>query len=271
MYRNPGPACKLIRVVNLVASMVRARKQWVSAMAGRVIAKTEAGSRPRVAVSTPHARAPLDEARPRGAEGSLAKTRSVPAELAVLLGEIDRLQAALRLEQARVEELEASADTDPLTNVFNRRGFTRELKRTLSYIDRYWTRGALLYADLDGFKPINDRHGHAAGDALLQAVAATLVRNVRASDTVARLGGDEFGLILWNLSEADAVKKARALEAAIATLSIDWARGPLSVGASIGVAVLNPPDGLAKAMAAADQAMYARKAKRRGTILPSGR
>ncbi|MEA2930865.1 MAG: hypothetical protein QOG38_3293, partial [Hyphomicrobiales bacterium] len=69
----------------------------------------------------------------------------------------------------------------------------------------------------------------------------------------------------------DAVKKGRALEAAIDTLSIEWAGGPLSVGASIGVAMLNPSDDVAKVMAGADQAMYARKAKRRGTILPSDR
>ena len=193
----------------------------------------------------------------------------VPAETAVLLGEIHRLQAALRLEQAKVKELEANADTDPLTSVFNRRGFTRELQRTLAYIDRYWTRGALLYADLDGFKSVNDRHGHAAGDAILQAVAATLRRNLRASDTVARLGGDEFGLILWNLSEHDAARKARALEAAVGAISVEWHGGKLSVGVSIGQAIINPADRLAEIMAAADQAMYARKATRRGTILPA--
>jgi diguanylate cyclase (GGDEF)-like protein len=215
-----------------------------------------------------HARAPLDERTPRGGEAGPAPARSVPAEFAVLLGEIERLQGALKAEQARVRELEATADTDPLTGVFNRRGFERELKRTLAYIDRYWTRAALLYADLDGFKPVNDQHGHAAGDAILQAVAATLTRNVRASDTVARLGGDEFAVILWNLSEADAVKKARALEAAIGGLSVDWSGAPLSVGASIGLAILNPSDDLTKVTAAADQAMYARKNTRRKNRIP---
>ena len=124
-----------------------------------------------------------------------------------------------------MKELEASADTDPLTGVFNRRGFDRELKRSLAYVKRYWTRAALICVDLDSFKPVNDRHGHAAGDAVLTAVAAALTRSVRASDTVARLGGDEFGLILWNLSEADAASKAWALEAAIGEISIAWEGG----------------------------------------------
>jgi diguanylate cyclase (GGDEF)-like protein len=233
-------------------------------MARNSFAKADAGSRAAALAGLaahPHARAPLDERSPRGAEGapSRAPVRSIPAELATLLGEIERLQA-------RIKELEATADTDPLTGVFNRRGFERELTRTLAYIDRYWTRAALLYADLDGFKPVNDAHGHAAGDAILQAVAATLTRNVRASDTVARLGGDEFAVILWNLSEADAVKKARALEAAIAAMSVAWDGGTLAVGISIGLALINPSDDPAKVMAAADQAMYARKAARRNRL-----
>jgi len=227
-------------------------------------AKADAGLRAgSLPAAVSHARAPLDEGHVRGAEGTRSPVRSIPAELATLLGEIERLQAALRLEQARVRDLEASADTDPLTGIFNRRGFERELKRTLSYIERYWTRAALLYADLDGFKPINDEHGHAAGDAMLAAVAAALMRNVRASDTVARLGGDEFGVILWNLSEENAVKKARALEAAVAATSVEWNGVALSVGASIGLAIIDPSDDLATVLAAADRAMYARKARRR--------
>ena len=193
----------------------------------------------------------------------LPPARNVPSELAVLLGEIERLQSALKAEQARVKELEASVDTDPLTKIFNRRGFDRELKRSLAYVKRYWTRAALIYVDLDGFKPVNDQHGHAAGDAVLAAVAAVMVRNVRTSDTVARLGGDEFGLILWNLSEADAAAKAWALEAAIGEASVQWEGGALTVGASIGFAMLGPSDELAEVLAKADHAMYARKAARR--------
>jgi diguanylate cyclase (GGDEF)-like protein len=203
-------------------------------------------------------------------EGSDQRTApATPSAVNRLAAEVERLQVELASMRAKLAELEAKVDVDPLLDIFNRRGFERELKRALAYVTRYGTHAALVYLDLDGFKPVNDTYGHAAGDAVLKAVAAMLTRNVRASDTVARLGGDEFALILWNLSEADAVKKARALEKAISAISLDWKGGPLSVGASIGVAVLNPSDHLAKVMAAADQAMYARKAKRRGTILPS--
>jgi diguanylate cyclase (GGDEF)-like protein len=228
-------------------------------MANGVPAKAKSGT----LGARPRDRAPPDERQP---EPSRAPARSIPMQLATLLGEIERLQAALRSEQTKVKTLEASAETDALTGVFNRRGFDRELKRSLAYVKRYWTRAALMYVDLDGFKPVNDRHGHAAGDAILQAVGAVLTGAVRASDTVARLGGDEFGLILWNLSEVDAAAKARALEAAVTGATVAWEGGTLAVGASIGFAMLGPSDELADVFAKADQAMYARKAARKASL-----
>jgi len=194
--------------------------------------------------------------------------RNIPSELAVLLGEVQRLESELAAARARMKDLEATADIDAVTGIFNRRGFDRELNRSLAYVRRYRARAALFYIDLDGFKPVNDRHGHAAGDAVLRAIAAMLTRNVRASDTVARLGGDEFGLILWNLGEGDAASKAWALEAGITEAAIDWEGQPLTVGASIGVAMLGAEDEPPAVMTRADQAMYARKAARRGNALP---
>ncbi len=195
--------------------------------------------------------------------------RSIPSELLVLLTEVQRLEGELSATRAKVKELEATADIDAVTEIFNRRGFDRELKRTLAYVKRYGTRAALFYIDLDGFKPVNDRHGHLAGDAVLKAVAALLTRSIRASDTVARLGGDEFGLILWNLSEGDATAKAWALESAITEAGIEWDGQSLAVGASIGFAMIGASDELAEVMAKADHAMYARKAERKGGALPS--
>jgi diguanylate cyclase (GGDEF)-like protein len=235
----------------------------VGAMDERASKRTKAGERP---AAPSHARAPLDEATPRGETIHSRLARSIPSELAVLLCEIERLQAELKVERERVKALETAVDIDALTSVFNRRGFERELKRSLAYVKRYWTRAALICVDLDGFKPVNDTHGHAAGDAVLQAVAAKLTGSVRASDTVARLGGDEFGLILWNLSEADAAAKTWALEAAVSEAVVDWEGTTLSVGASIGFAMLGPSDELADALVKADHAMYARKRARRSRL-----
>jgi diguanylate cyclase (GGDEF)-like protein len=232
------------------------------------------GSPAKTRVAVPPARARVtpgrsirDDAEPRTAQPA----RNIPSELAVLLGEVQRLAGELAATRAKVKELEATAVVDAVTGIFNRRGFDRELKRSLAYVKRYGTRAALFYIDLDGFKPVNDQHGHAAGDAVLRAVAAMLTRSVRASDTVARLGGDEFGLILWNLNEGDATAKAWALEAAISEAGIEWEGQALGVGASIGFAMLGPADELAGVTAKADHAMYARKAQRKGSQLPQSR
>jgi len=197
--------------------------------------------------------------------------RNIPSELAILLAELQRLEGELAAARTKVKELEATADVDAVTGIFNRRGFDRELARSLSYVKRYGTRAALFYIDLDGFKPVNDRYGHAAGDAVLKAVAQLLSMSVRASDTVARLGGDEFGLILWNLGEGDAASKAWALEATITEAAIEWDGQPLGVGASIGFAMIGADDEVATVMARADQAMYARKAQRKGYLAATSR
>ena len=219
-------------------------------------AKRTLSTRPRAVAARPLRDEPEVQAR--------QPARNIPSELAVLLAEVQRLEGELAATRSKMMELEATADIDAVTGIFNRRGFDRELARSLAYVKRYATRAALFYIDLDGFKPVNDRHGHAAGDAVLRAVAGMLTRNVRASDTVARIGGDEFGLILWNLGEGDATSKAWALEAAITEAAIEWEGEPLGVGASIGFAMMTADDGLAAVMARADQAMYARKAARKG-------
>jgi diguanylate cyclase (GGDEF)-like protein len=182
---------------------------------------------------------------------------------AALRAEIAQLKTQLAQARRTVRELEARADVDPLLDILNRRGFERELKRALAYVARYGAAAALLYIDLDGFKAINDRHGHAAGDALLKAVVQELTAHVRASDTVARLGGDEFGVLLWNLGPPQAAAKARELEALIEAISVEQGAARLSVGASVGIAPLNVGAALDATIAAADKAMYARKQERR--------
>jgi diguanylate cyclase (GGDEF)-like protein len=180
-----------------------------------------------------------------------------------LAAEVARLEAELAAMRARVAELETHAERDPLTDVMNRRGFERELRRAGAYVQRYGGNAALVYLDLDGFKPVNDRHGHAAGDAVLRAVAAALVAAVRVSDTVARIGGDEFAVLLWNLSADAARNKALGLEEAIAATTVAWGGRRLAVGATAGVAELAPDQDIASLLARADAAMYGRKRKRR--------
>jgi diguanylate cyclase (GGDEF)-like protein len=176
---------------------------------------------------------------------------------------IRRLKTQLRRALARIEELQASADTDFLLDIPNRRGFERELHRAIAYIKRYQASGALIVLDVDRLKPINDSFGHAAGDSVLKAIVKTLLGHVRASDVIGRLGGDEFALLLWNLSETDAKAKAAALEEAIDRLNFVFRGRTIAAGASAGVAILSPHSELGRALEEADSAMYVRKAQRR--------
>jgi diguanylate cyclase (GGDEF)-like protein len=200
----------------------------------------------------------------RSAKGGLRSPASDDAK-----AEIRRLRSQLAKAHARIEELQAAAETDFLLGIPNRRGFERELGRAISYIQRYHATGALVVLDVDRLKPINDNFGHAAGDEVLKAIVAVLSRQIRASDVIARLGGDEFALLLWNLSETDAHAKAAALEEDIDHLSFVFSGSMVAAGVSAGVTILNPHSEAARALAEADRAMYVRKAQRRHeTSLP---
>jgi diguanylate cyclase (GGDEF)-like protein len=209
-------------------------------------------------------RAPARKAaKPRKgvAEPKVAVSRRPPPDRSKAT--IRRLRKELARAQELVEKLQASADTDFLLGILNRRGFERELSRSIAYIKRYHASGALIVLDADRLKPINDAFGHAAGDQVLRAIAGAVASQVRASDVVGRLGGDEFAVLLWNLSESDARAKAAALEATIDRLSFVFDGRAVTAGASAGVAVLDAHSDPARALEEADSAMYVRKAQRR--------
>jgi diguanylate cyclase (GGDEF)-like protein len=176
---------------------------------------------------------------------------------------IRRLRRQLAEALAKIEDLQACADTDFLLGVLNRRGFERELIRAVAYIRRYGATGALIVLDVDRLKPINDAFGHAAGDEVLKAVVGVLQRHVRASDVIGRLGGDEFVLLLWNLTEADALAKAALLEDAVDRLAFEFKGHSVSAGASAGIALLGLEADAADALEQADRAMYVRKKQRK--------
>ena len=198
----------------------------------------------------------------------LGKRPAKPAQLAASADDgakatIRSLRSELKEAERRIAELEAAADTDFLLEIPNRRGFERELARAIAYMKRYRASGALIVLDVDRLKPINDSFGHAAGDKVLKAIAASLTRQVRASDVVGRLGGDEFALLLWNLSETDAKAKAGIFEQAIDDLSFTFRGQHVTAGASAGVALLGAQSDAGRALEEADAAMYVRKAHRR--------
>jgi diguanylate cyclase (GGDEF)-like protein/PAS domain S-box-containing protein len=162
------------------------------------------------------------------------------------------------------EQVRHRALHDPLTGLANRALLLELSEQALTLAERHRHGVALLFLDLDGFKPINDQHGHAVGDRVLQAVARLVVGAIRASDTLARLGGDEFVVLVPRLigSEDELAVVARRVRTAVEAVAeeIDEAAG-LSV--SIGIAC-SPQHGesLEQLMAAADAAMYRAKRNR---------
>jgi diguanylate cyclase (GGDEF)-like protein len=187
-------------------------------------------------------------------------TPKVRAAIMTLMEEVQTLRRDLDRAQARLGQLEQLADRDSLAPVYNRRAFVRELNRVISFSQRYSTASSLIYFDINGFKKINDAHGHAAGDAALLHVAKTLLANVRESDTVARLGGDEFGVILAQSDDAQAKQKGRLLADRIAALPVEHEGTAFAVTVAYGVATFRPGEDADAALAAADRAMYEHKA-----------
>ena len=175
-------------------------------------------------------------------------TPAVQGAIKTLLTEVDDLRGEVSRLKARLAEVEELADRDPLIRTF---------------AQRYGSPASLVYFDLDDFRNVNERFGHAAGDAALQAVAQRLAGSVRESDIVGRMGGDEFAVILVQADLATAEVKAKTLANTIESGPIrfgDWS-APLHV--AYGVVEISAdlePEAL---LAMADAAMFARKRERR--------
>jgi diguanylate cyclase (GGDEF)-like protein len=150
------------------------------------------------------------------------------------------------------------SEHDHLTGLPNRLRFERRMQELVANASLTGTSVGLLFIDLDGFKPINDQHGHAAGDAVLMDVARKMMGSIRSEDLVARLGGDEFVIAIpMAMCNADRLHSLRlALSMRIGQV-LDWDGKALRVTASIGAACF-PADGssVAEVLAAADRAMY---------------
>ncbi|MBI1199690.1 MAG: diguanylate cyclase [Phenylobacterium sp.] len=190
-------------------------------------------------------------------------TPAVQAAILALVSEIEDLRGEVGRLKARLAEAEGLADRDGLTPLLNRRAFLRELGRVRTFAQRYGAPASLVYFDLDGFKAINDRYGHAAGDAALQAVAERLAGNVRESDILGRLGGDEFALVLVQADASTAQAKAAALAEVVEREPIRFGEWTAPVRLSWGVTEIAPDVETEALVAQADAAMFAAKRMRK--------
>ncbi|MEB3165970.1 MAG: diguanylate cyclase [Cyanobacteriota bacterium] len=244
--------------------------EWIGRPAHDLLVSPGDGGQPRTTAESRGAgREFLDAGRPvvsrdrvlaRDGSWHWAETHASPFRTAS--GAIQGHVASFRTIDAEVkaeEELARLASRDSLTGLLNRR-------EMLERIDGRGGRGplagahtALLFCDLDRFKPINDRHGHAAGDQVLCAVAERIQRCLGPDDLAARIGGDELLVLLPRVGDlAEAVRTAEAIRAAMEA-PIDTSAGPLQMSLSIGVTLALPGEDSDAMIARADAAMYAAK------------
>jgi diguanylate cyclase (GGDEF)-like protein len=189
-------------------------------------------------------------------------TPHVRVAIAALMGEVARLKREVEITRRQLVDAERAANQDTLLPILNRRAFVRELARFAAFAERYGTPASLLYFDLDGFKSVNDAHGHAAGDAVLHHFAGLLASHVRGTDVVGRLGGDEFGVVLAHVTLDYARRKGEELAHTLSSNPPRWQGQPVAVNFSYGAYELRPGENADIVIANADQAMYAQKRAR---------
>ena len=179
--------------------------------------------------------------------------------------ELERANEALRVTQARLQQL---AMRDGLTGLLNHRAFYERLQEEIYRAERYRYPLALVLADLDNFKKINDTYGHLVGDEVLRRVAEILRRQVRRSDVVARYGGEEIAILMPQTTKADARRIAERVRRYIANHPLRVGKGDrIPVTLSFGVAAY-PEDArnARELVARADAALYAAKTNGRNRV-----
>ena len=190
-----------------------------------------------------------------------------PREVAQLSQSIRHLVESLTRQHTELDALENRAHHDPLTGLPNRAALARYLPLAQQRSQAGSTGLAVLYLDLDGFKPVNDRYGHGAGDQVLREAALRMRGCLRVGDLVVRLGGDEFLMILQVTLDGAAGQARQIAERAIRALEsvIEWDGKHLKVGCSVGGALWPRDDGsLEQVVELADQALYRAKQAGRG-------
>jgi diguanylate cyclase (GGDEF)-like protein len=157
-------------------------------------------------------------------------------------------------------ELRVTATTDPLTGALSRRGFREVAERAVALAIRHRHDLSLLMLDLDHFKAVNDKHGHATGDVVLAETVQTCRTLLRKSDAIGRLGGEEFAMLLPYTGRAAALEVAEKLRGALARQQHQAITGPFTVTASIGaVSLERSATDVDTLLARADEALYAAK------------
>jgi diguanylate cyclase (GGDEF)-like protein len=204
-------------------------------------------------------------------EGRRVTRAELPSGARIHLGAHVELRFALvdAVEAKVAHELYASSTRDPLTGLHNRRAFEERLAHEVAYARRNHTPLGVLALDVDHFKHVNDTHGHAAGDALLVAIAKGLARAVREEDLIARIGGEEFAILTRGIEREGLRVLGERLRKTVERVAVSWEKAAITATVSIGVAALGDctEGGPAEALVRlADAQVYAAKTLGRNRV-----
>ena len=214
------------------------------------------------------------ERRARLLRGGASDSITKPFHAADLVARVELHLKLVRLQRELIQKnrlLEQLSTTDPLTGLRNRRYLTEMLAVEFLRAQRHRTPLSVVMGDIDHFKAVNDRHGHAAGDAVLEGVAGVLKRSMRGSDHGGRYGGEEFLLVLANAEVDGARIFAERLRQEVEETAFANDAGPIHVTLSLGIASLRaahetPGDLVAEA----DEALYRAKQAGRNRVAGAG-
>jgi diguanylate cyclase (GGDEF)-like protein len=164
------------------------------------------------------------------------------------------------------EKTQRQAKTDGLTGMLNHRTFYETLEAELRRSQRYGGQISIIMADVDNLKPINDTHGHRAGDMAIRQISRRIAACIRQIDAAARYGGDEFAVILPNTSLADAIVVAERMVAMVAGTPMVWEQNEIHLSISVGVGQYGAETCPGDVTKATDQALYAAKQAGKNTV-----
>ena len=199
-------------------------------------------------------------ARHRPLRAESAQRHGLAAELLAAEARIAELESALR-------QANETGSHDPLTGAFNRRGMHEAFAREAARARRNGQPLAMALIDLDDFKAVNDRHGHAAGDAALVHLTRVIAETLRPTDLCCRLGGEEFVLVMPGSTRAAAKQALLRLAGALAARPV--AGSGIALAFSAGVVLAKAAESIEQMLARADQAVYRAKAAGKGRVVVS--
>jgi diguanylate cyclase (GGDEF)-like protein len=186
-------------------------------------------------------------------------TPSVSLAVSALLEKLDDVNRELSRTKESLSEIERLVDVDCLAPIPNRRAFMRRLAWSITMHERYGHQSSILYFDINDFKQINDKFGHAAGDLAIRHVSQLLSAAMRESDFLARIGGDEFAVIMYYASEEAARKRGARIAEKLLKTPFNFNGKSIYVSAAYGCYAVRSGDDAESSLAAADMSMYVDK------------